>query len=464
MTEITAEERKFYQMTQAPIAGVIGRLAVPTIIAMLVTSVYNMADTYFVSQIGRSASGAVGVVLSLMTMIQAIGFTLGMGSGNMIARMLGTRHEEEAAEYAAVGFFTAIGVGALLSAAGLLCVDRLAMWLGSTETILPYAAAYMRYILIGAPFMAASFTMNGILRFSGNAFFAMLGIGFGGVLNIALDPLLIFVFDMGISGAAIATVFSQFVSFCILFYFSVRRKAIVRLRFCKFRPSIKIYRNIFKMGLPSFLRQGIGSVATVVLNNCAAPFGDAAIAAIGIVNRILMFLMSALLGFGQGYQPVCGYCYGAKKYSRIREGFFFCVKVSSAVLLVIAVCVFLCSEQIVTLFRRNDLEVIAIGALSLRMECIALPFFGFYVMNNMLTQTLGRSVRATLLACARQGIFFIPLVLILPRWIGLTGLQAAQPAAEICSALMAMAFCRVTLRELAEEEAAHLTEAEEENG
>lgn len=460
--ETNAEEQKYDQMTEAPIAGVIGRLAVPTIVAMLVTSVYNMADTYFVSQIGTSASGAVGVVLSLMTLIQAVGFTLGMGSGNMIARMLGKRREEEASVYVAVGFFTALIFGVLLAVGGLCVIDRLAVWLGSTETILPYATAYMRYILLGAPFMAASFTMNGQLRFQGNAFFSMLGIGFGGVLNMALDPLFIFTLKLGIAGAAIATVLSQFISFCILLYFSARKKALVPLRLRFFRPSGAVYRNIMRMGLPSLFRQGIGSFATILLNNCAMPYGDAAIAAMGIVNRVMMFLMSALLGFGQGYQPVCGYCYGAKKFSRIREGFFFCVKVATVFLLALAVVVFVFAPQIITVFRREDLEVIAIGTRALRFECFALPFYGFYIMNNMLTQTLGRSVRATVLACARQGIFFMPLILALPAFLGLTGLMLAQPAAEILSALLALLCCRITLRELnseeiaaAESEAAH---------
>ena len=459
MAELTAEQKKYRQMTEEPVSRVIPRLALPGIVSMLVTSIYNMADTYFVSQLSRSASGAVGVVLSLMTLIQAIGFMLGMGAGVMLAQMLGRRDEETAGRYLSVSFFTAVAIGLAIMTAGLSIPERLALWLGSTDTILPYATDYMRYILIGAPYMCAAFAMNGLLRFQGNSFFSMLGIGFGGVLNMFLDPVFIYGLDLGIAGAAIATLISQFISFCILLYFCARRNAVVRLRARNFRPSLEVYRNIFRMGLPSLARQSVGGFATIVLNRCAHPFGDAAIAAMGIVNRVTMFLNSALIGYGQGFQPVCSYCYGAKKFSRIREGFFFCIKTASGFLAALALLVFFRADAIVEIFRRGDAEVIAIGAAALRYESLMVPLCGFYIMNNMLTQTTGRSARATILACARQGIFFIPTVIVLTRTIGLAGLQLSQPISELLSAAMAFVFCRITLRELdAEERAARAAE------
>ncbi|MBR6736531.1 MAG: MATE family efflux transporter [Oscillospiraceae bacterium] len=455
-SQMTAEQKKFYEMTEAPIAGVIAKLSVPTIISMLVTSIYNMADTYFVSQIGTSASAAVGVIMPLMAIIQAIGFTLGMGSGNMIARLLGVHDRDAASVYAAVGFFTSIGVGLSLMLAAFILGDNLAILLGSTDTILPYARDYMDIIVIGAPFMAASFTLNCQLRFQGRAYISMLGIGFGGVLNMFLDPLFIFGLGMGISGAALATIISQVISFSILLFFCTKKDALVRVRASNFKPSADIYACIMKMGVPSLFRQGTGSIAAIAFNHFAAPYGDAAIAAIGIVNRINMFLFSALIGFGQGYQPVCGYCYGAKKFNRIREGFFFCVKVATVFFTTLGVIVFFNAPDIVALFRREDAEVIAIGTRMLRFECFVLPFVGFYFMNNMLTQTLGRSLRATILACARQGIFFLPALPILSSALGLLGVQLAQPTSEFCSFLLACCFCVTTLRELKQEENEYL--------
>lgn len=455
--QMTVEQKRFYEMTEAPIAGVIAKLSVPTIISMLVTSIYNMADTYFVSRIGTSASAAVGVIMPLMAIIQAIGFTLGMGSGNMIAHMLGVRDKDTSSVYAAVGFFSSVGIGLSLMLVSFVLGDNLAIMLGSTETILPYARDYMDIIVIGAPFMAASFTLNCQLRFEGNAFVSMMGIGFGGILNMFLDPLFIFGLDMGIAGAAVATVISQIISFSILIFFCTKKDAIVRIRIADFKPSALIYKNIMRMGMPSMFRQGIGSVAAITLNHFAAPFGDAAIAAIGIVNRVYMFLTSALIGFGQGYQPVCGYCYGAKKYDRIREGFFFCVKIATVFFTLLGIVVFFAAPNIVAFFRKEDADVIAIGTRMLRFESFALPFVSFYIMNNMLTQTLGKSMRATILACARQGIFFLPALPILSSALDLLGIQLAQPTSELCSFLLACYFCKLTLRELKQEELEYLS-------
>ena len=317
---------KFARMTQTPIPRLITTLAVPTIISMMITSVYNMADTFFVGRIGTSATGAVGVVFSLMAVIQAIGFMFGQGSGNYIARSLGGQDFRDASRMSATGFFSALIVGGLITLFGLLFLDPLVRLLGATETILPYARDYARYILLGASYMTASLVLNNQLRFQGSASYAMVGIAAGGILNIALDPLFIFVFGMGIAGAAIATVISQFVSFCILLA-GCTRGGNIRIHFRDFTPRWELYREILRGGLPSLWRQGLASVATICLNLAAGPYGDAAIAAMSIVSRVNMFASSALIGFGQGFQPVCGFNYGARLYRRVREGFWFCVRV-----------------------------------------------------------------------------------------------------------------------------------------
>ena len=406
------------------------RLAVPTIISMLVTSFYNMADTYFVGRIGTSATAAVGVVFPLMAIIQACGFLFGHGSGNYISRTLGAGDREDASRMASTGFFSALFTGAALAAIGLVFIGPLARLLGSTETILPYAVAYMRFILIGTPFMMASLVLNNQLRFQGSAVYGMVGIASGAIINIALDPLLIFVFNMGIAGAALATIISQFVSFCLLLC-GTRRGGNLCVRWKNFTPSFRFLKAIVNGGMPSLCRQGLGSVGTICLNHGAGLYGAAAVAAMSIVTRIVMFANSCVIGFGQGFQPVCGFNYGAKKYSRVKEAFRFCVKVATAFLCCAAVLAFAFAPQLVAFFRRGDAQVAAVGAVTLRAQCLTFPLSAWIVLCNMMMQTIGKSVRAAFLAMARQGVFFIPTVLILPRLLGLFGLQISQAIADV---------------------------------
>ena len=444
------KEEKYRQMIETPVNRLIPRLAVPTIISMLVTSIYNMADTFFVSQLSTSASGAVGVMFSAMSMIQAIGFTLGMGSGNHISRSLGNRDEERAGVFAATAFYTAAIIGVGILAAGTLFSRQLVFFLGATETIAPYAQDYARYILIGAPFMMTSFVMNNILRSQGNAVFAMVGITVGGILNMILDPLLIFGLDLGISGAAIATMVSQIISFCILLYQCNARPDCIKIQLSKFRPSGKVYGEILHAGLPSFCRQGLASAAAVILNFAAGPYGDAAIAAMSIVTRFMMFINSSLIGFGQGFQPVCGFNFGAERYDRVLEAFWFCVKVAVIMLTVFGIVSFGISRPIITAFRREDLQVIEIGTLALRLQLLTMPFQAWVIMVNMLTQSIGYGFRASLVAMGRQGLFLIPALLIFPKLFGILGLQMAQPIADMLTFVLATVIVSGILKELRE--------------
>lgn len=442
------KEEKYRQMIETPVNRLIPRLAIPTIISMLVTSIYNMADTFFVSQLSTSASGAVGVMFSAMSMIQAIGFTLGMGSGNHISRSLGNRDEERAGVFAATAFYTAAIIGVGILAVGTLFSRQLVFFLGATETIAPYAQDYARYILIGAPFMMTSFVMNNILRSQGNAVFAMVGITVGGILNMILDPLLIFGLDLGISGAAIATMVSQIISFCILLYQCNARPDCIKIQLSKFRPSGKVYGEILHAGLPSFCRQGLASAAAVILNFAAGPYGDAAIAAMSIVTRFMMFINSSLIGFGQGFQPVCGFNFGAERYDRVLEAFWFCVKVAVIMLTAFGIVSFGISRPIITAFRREDLQVIEIGTLALRLQLLTMPFQAWVIMVNMLTQSIGYGFRASLVAMGRQGLFLIPALLILPKLFGILGLQMAQPIADMLTFVLATVIVSGILKEL----------------
>lgn len=445
-----SQDEKYRMMTENPIQGLIGRLAVPTIISMLVTSFYNMADTFFVGRIGTSATAAVGVAFPVMAVIQALGFFCGHGSGNSISRKLGAQENDAAGELAATGFFGGLILGLLVLVFGLLFLTPLSRILGSTDTILPYTREYLGIILVGAPWMTAQFVLNNQIRFQGNAFYAMIGVGTGAVLNILLDPILIFGFRMGISGAALATVLSQLISFFLLLA-GVRFSGCIPIRLKNVRFHRERLREIAGGGLPSLFRQGLGSVATMTLNIAANPYGDAAIAAMSVVSRIFMFAISALIGFGQGFQPVCGFNYGAKKYGRVREAFWFCVKVSTVFLFALSILGFLLSGHLIGIFR-DDPEVIRIGTAAVRFQCATLILNGWIVMNNMMTQTMGKTFYASLLASARQGLFFIPILLILPRILGLTGIQSAQAAADVFAFLLSVVLYRKVTAELHAEE------------
>ncbi|MFR1784873.1 MAG: MATE family efflux transporter [Ruthenibacterium lactatiformans] len=441
-----AGDAQYRKMTQTPIPRLVTTLAVPTIISMLVTAVYNMADTFFVAQLGTSAAGAVGIVFSLMAVIQAIGFMLGMGAGNLVSRYLGAKEQRQADCAASTAFFTALAFGLGITVLGTLFLDPLMRVLGATPTILPYARI-TRYILFGAPVMCASFVLNNILR----ARASHAGHGGhrpGGVLNIGLDPLFIYTFGLGIAGAAIATLLSQCVSFAILLACFLRRKSAVRLHIGQVSRKAEVYARIIKTGMPSFCRQSLASVATVLLNVNAAVYGDAAVAAMSVVGRIFMFVFSFMLGFGQGFQPVAGYNFGAKRYDRVRGATYFTMLVGTVLMSVLAAAGFLAAPGALALFRRDDAEVIAIGALALRAQCVVLPLFGVSTVTNMLLQVTGQSGQATFLSLCRQGIFFVPFILLLPQLIGLLGVQLAQPAADLCTFAVTLPFLLSFLRRL----------------
>lgn len=434
MQKLSQEEKVTY-MTSEKVSKLICSLAVPTIVSMLVTTFYNMVDTFFVGKINNQATAAVGVVFSVMTLIQALGFFFGHGSGNYISRKMGERDYEDAEKMASFSFFMCFLAGILVSVICLIFMEPLAIWLGSTETILPYTLEYMRIILLGAPFIMSSFVLNNQLRYQGSAMYAMIGIVLGAVINIALDPILMFVFDLGIAGAAYATVISQIASFILLIVASNKGENI-HISFKKFKFSFRYMKEIIRGGSPSLFRQGLVSIASIILNNIAAGFGDAAVAAMSVVSRITMFANSALIGFGQGYQPVCGMNYGAKLFKRVREGFWFCVKYSFVFLILMSALAYIFAPQLVSLFR-EDAEVIKIGTQTLRYQCLVFPLSSVIVLTNMMLQSTGKGIWATVVASARQGFFFIPIVIIMSKLYGLTGLQISQTIADIFAFLLA---------------------------
>lgn len=433
MTRAQSPEAKLRRMTETPVPRLVLALSAPTIVSMLISALYNMADTYFVGLIGNpSATGAVGVCLPLMAILQAVGFMFGHGSGNYISRALGAQEHDNARRMSSTGFFSALIAGLAITGLGLVFLRPLVRGLGSTPTIEPYALEYARYILIGAPWLVSSLVINNQIRFQGNAFFAMIGVAAGAVLNIGLDPIFIFTLGMGVGGAALATIISQLLSF-VLLLLGTRRGGNIRIRLSQFTPTFAVFREIFNGGIPSLLRQGLASVATIALNFAAGGFGDTAVAAMSIVARVMFFAVSAVIGFGQGFQPICGFNYGAKRYDRVRQAFWFSVRLSFGVLLAASVTSMLFAPQIVELFLKGHAEVTRIGALSLRLQSITLPFSGFLILSNMMLQTMGLAREASLVAVSRQGLFFLPAVLLLPSVMGLLGVQLAQTVSDFCS-------------------------------
>ena len=447
---MTSDDRsalQFRRMTETPIPQLVLSLAAPTILSMLITSIYNLADTFFVGQISTSASGAVGVVSSLMAIIQALGFMLGHGAGTIISRSLGSRDTTAATRFASTSFFTALVFGVVLAVAGLGTLPHFMMLLGSTETILPHACAYARPILIAAPLMISSLVMNNILRYEGKASFAMIGLVTGGVLNIALDPLFMFVFGLGTAGAGIATALSQSISFCILLSMFLRGKTVSQFRLSAVTREARDFGRILLGGAPSFGRQGLNSIGGMLLNLAARSHGDAAVAGMSIVSRIFMFIISVAIGVGQGLQPVASFNYGARKYRRVRQAAIFTIEAAFCMLVVLVGLCWVNGDALLRLFR-DDPAVTAVALPAFHYQCLAMLLHPIIVVANMTFQSVGASGRATFLACCRQGVFFIPLILILPRTHGLFGVEICQPIADVLTFLVSLPFLIAFLQQL----------------
>ena len=451
----SAEQYAF--MTETPVSKLILKLGIPTTISMLVTNIYNMADTYFVGTLGTSASGAVGVVFGLMAIIQALGFTLGHGAGSIISRRLGAKENDVANLVASASFFTSLLVGMLFTVAGLVFMNPLLRLLGSTETIFPYAKDYAFWILLFAPVMMASFVLNNILRYEGKAALAMIGLTTGGILNIFGDWLLINIFKMGISGAAISTAVSQLISFMILLLMFLRKKTQSTLSLKLYIKGIPHLKAIVSTGFPSLMRQGLSSISTMLLNNAAGLYGDAAVSAVTIVNRICFFIFAVGLGIGQGFQPVCSFNYGAKKYSRVKKGFFFTLFAGEALLSLLAVVGLFLSDGLVGIFR-DDPAVIEIGSFALKAQLFSLFFQPLSICCNMTFQSIGKNKSATFLSALRSGLIFIPTLLILTHFIGLTGIQITQTVTDALAFFITLPFAVVFFRKLPKDEKTSLVD------
>lgn len=440
-------EDKYNEMTTKPVKVLVCKMAVPTIIAMVTTALYNVVDAAFIGHLntqGTEGTAGVGISFAYMTFIQALGFFFGHGSGNHISRALGAKDVSSASVMATVGFVTPFLLGTMAALCFLPNLSWLSRLLGAPESVVTQTNDYLRYIVLATPFMMSALTLNNQLRLQGNAHFGMVGIVSGAILNIALDPLFIFTFDMGVSGASLATAISQVFAWGLLLYGTFKPES-VHIRLRDFKPSWKVYYEIFRGGLPSFFRQVFNCAAAISLNYCAcryaAPGEDAsAVAAFAVVTRIMMFAFSVVLGFSQGFQPVCGYNYGAKLYGRVRASWLFASCVGTAFLLIISLVGILFAPQIVALFRSEDPALIEIGAETLRWQCAAFPLVALFTTTGMLFQNIRMTGPATLLSICRNGLFFLPALLMLPLWLGLQGVQMAQAVADVLTFLLCIPY------------------------
>lgn len=439
---------QYDKMTQTPIPKLILAMSVPSIISMLITNIYNLVDTAFVGQLGTSASGAVGVVFGFMAIIQAFGYLFGQGAGSVLSRALGEKDNEKASIYSSVGFFSSFIFGVIITAVGFIFLDDVVMFLGSTPTIAPYAKTYITYILIAAPFMSSSLTMDNMLRYEGKSSYGMIGLMIGAVLNMIGDPIFMFAFEMGIAGAGLSTALSQIVSWIVLMAMFLSGKTETKIRFRLFaKITPKIMLNIFTTGFPSLLRQALNSISTVMLNSQCSGYGDAAVAAMSIVSRIVFFAVSVALGIGQGFQPIAAFNYGAKKFARMKRSYIFTILAAEGVIIVMCSMLLIFAPQLVALFR-NDPDVIDIGTRALRLQAGATFVLPVIMVTEMLLQATGKRFTSSLLSSLRNGLIFIPVLLILERLRGIDGIQEAQPLSMLLTLPVAILFMILFFRKV----------------
>ena len=444
-TEIEIQNRQYIKMTETPVEKLVATLAVPTVLSMLITNIYNLVDTAFVGTLGNSASGAVGVVFGFMSILQAVAFMCGQGAGSVMSRSLGHKDEKRATRYTSTGFFMSLILGALIGVFSLIFLNPLVYALGSTETIAPYAKTYIFWIILAAPFMSASLTMNNLLRYEGRAKLGMLGLMTGGVLNIAGDALLIFGLHLGVEGAGISTAVSQLISFLILLYMFLSGRTQTKIRISCVDWQLRTLGNVTATGFPSLLRQALNSVATIMLNSHAAVYGDAAVAAMSIVSRISFFMMALAIGIGQGFQPVSSFNYGAGKYERVKKAFWFTFALSEVLLIVTVIPVYIYAEPVVRLFR-DDGVVVGLALRALRLQLITLTAVPLTMVTEMGFQSTGQRVMAIVASSMRSGVVFIPVLLLLANLRGMAGIQEAQPLAFVITFFLSLFLSRSFLK------------------
>ena len=437
-----SQEQRRNMMLNEPISRIIPKMAIPTIVAFLINSIYSLADTYFVSSLGTNATAAVSVNSSLDQLIMMCGSMLAVGANSYIARLLGQNDEKKASQVLSTAFFSAFGIGALLMIFGNLFMVPMVRLLGATPTCEQYSIDYATYVLFAAPFMAANFVMNQCLRSEGSATLSMVGMGFGGILNVVLDPVFIFYFDMGVAGASLATAISKVVSFVILIFPYISRRSLLHLSIRNFYPSKDIITKVISVGSSSMFRSGLAVVSAILLNSIAGSISDSVLAAVGVCNKVMMFPFGIILGFAQGFQPVAGFNWGAKRYDRVQESYDFSSKVAFIGAFVMAVFVTVFADGLIVLFAGADEQMRHIGRICMITQAVALPVHAWVAIVNMYCAGLGNAKGALALSTARQGTCFLPILYPLAWAFGAYGIASVQAVADVLSLLLALPIIR----------------------
>jgi putative MATE family efflux protein len=442
------QEQRRNMMLNQPVYQIIPKMAIPTIVAFLINSIYSLADTYFVSSLGTNATAAVSVNASLDQLIMMCGSMLALGANSYIARLMGQGNDKKASQVLSTAFFLAAAVGATLMVFGTVFMVPMVRLLGATPTCEQYSIDYATYVLLAAPFMATNFVMNQCLRSEGSATLSMIGMGFGGVLNCVLDPIFIIGMNMGVAGASLATAISKVVSFAILIFPYITKRSMLRLSIRNFHFSLDILGNIVSVGSSSMFRSGLAVVAGIMLNDMAGNISDSVLAGIGVSTKVMMFPFSIILGFGSGFQPVVGFNWGARRFDRVKQCYDFSsgVALIGAVVMGLGIAVF--SDQIVTVFAGTDPEMLEIGSLCIRLQCIALPVHAWVTVVNMLCTGLGNAVGAFVLATARQGTCMVPVLFPLAQYFGAYGLSSVQAVADFLTLILAIPICILMMRKI----------------
>ena len=447
MSKPNADSRQLMMLNE-PIHRVIPKMAIPTIVAFLITTIYSLADTYFVSSLGTNATAAVSVNSSLDQLIMMCGSMLAVGANSYIARLLGQGNHKKASQVLSTAFFSAAALGALLLIFGSIFMTPMVRLLGATPTCEEYSVDYATYVLLAAPFMACNFVMNQCLRSEGSATLSMIGMGIGGVLNCILDPIFIFALDMGVAGASLATAISKLVSFAILAFPYVTRRSVLRLSIRNFCPSRDIISTVVSMGSSSMFRSGLAVVAGIMLNDIAGEISDSVMAGIGVTNKIMMFPFGIILGFGNGFQPVAGFNWGAKRYDRVEESYRFSSAVALIGSVIMAVLFAVFADPIIALFAGEDPQMREIGILCVITQCIALPIHAWVAIVNMLCVGLGNAKGAFVLSTARQGSCFVPILYPLAWLWGAYGVASVQAVADVLTLAMAIPIVLAMLKKI----------------
>ena len=449
--EIMADKREIQNgreeaMRSGSLPLTITKMALPCIISFLITSIYNLADTYFVSALGTEATAAVSVNASLDQLIMMMGSFIAIGSASLISRLLGAGERKKADQILTNGFIFSLALGLLLTVAGTLFRHQMVRLLGATDTCEQFSVDYATYVLLAAPFMASSFVMNQCLRAEGNALLSMVGMGFGGILNCFLDPIFIFNMGLGVAGASMATSISKLISFCILLFPYITRRSTLHLSVRNFKPEKDSMIQVVSMGSSALFRTGLAIVAAIVLNKLAGQISDSVLASVGVSTKIMMFPFGFILGFGQGFQPVTGYNWGAKQYDRVLESYRFASRASLIGSAVMALLIGLGANRLILLFTENDAQMMKIGALCIRLQCIALPAHAWVTIVNMLCVSIGKPKGAVALSTSRQGSCFLPIVYPMARLFGEYGIASVQAVADVLSLVLAIPIMRKMLR------------------